>query len=420
METIPSKDLSTDNKALIAAVLSMGKGLIEFGSEVKRAEDTMNRIINSSTFLTPDEKQESYVYVTINSIFFRNGNVDVDFVNVLNREFNLDKVAKLNQLSRDYSAQKISIQKLLASIKKVLKEPAKKKFSWLAYSVLSSSVTLILNGSVLECALAAIIGLVTSQSYPFFRRYLNNKFLPEFIAAFIGGLMAALFCKFFKLDPTLLYTAAIIPMVPGIALTNGVHDTFDDYFISGPVMILESLTTLVSISLGITLVQVLPLGIQASGEIQVTTVSLAAQIIGSALCSVSFAYIIHASKSMFWPISVAGALTWIAYVEVTSLSHNSLLNTLVSVGILSLVSQYFAKRYKAPMTIFFIPSLVALVPGITMFVGLSQLGTGQTAAAITTLIGVMANLLGLTIGSIAGDEVYRLFMLVKNKVVNLS
>ena len=320
METIPSKDLSTDNKALIAAVLSMGKGLIEFGSEVKRAEDTMNRIINSSTFLTPDEKHESYVYVTINSIFFRNGNVDVDFVNVLNREFNLDKVAKLNQLSRDYSAQKISIQKLLASIKKVLKEPAKKKFSWLAYSVLSSSVTLILNGSVLECALAAIIGLVTSQ---------------------------------------------------------------------------------------------------ASGEIQVTTVSLVAQIVGSALCSVSFAYIIHASKSMFWPISVAGALTWIAYVEVTSLSHNSLLNTLVSVGILSLVSQYFAKRYKAPMTIFFIPSLVALVPGITMFVGLSQLGTGQTAAAITTLIGVMANLLGLTIGSIAGDEVYRLFMLLKNKVVNL-
>ncbi len=411
-----SSSASSDSRVLVEAVLAMGKGLIEFGSEVKRAEDTMNRIVNNSDFLTSSQKREVEVFVTINSIFFRNGEKNIDFTTITDRDFNLDKVAKLNQLSRDYADEKITIQELLTKIKHVLIADQKKHYSWVAYSLLSASITLILHGSVLECLLAAIIGLVTSQSYPFLKRYLNNKFLPEFLASFFGGLMATLFCHLFKFDPTLLYTAAIIPMVPGIGLTNGVHDTFDNYFISGPVMILESLTTLVSLSLGITLVQVLPFGLQASGKISVVSVSIVAQIIGSALCSVSFAYIINSSKRLFIPVSIAGAITWVVYVEVTSLSHSSLLNTLISVGVLSLISHFFAKRYKAPMTIFFIPSLVALVPGITMFVGLSQLGAGQTAAAIVTLISVIANLLGLTIGSIAGDELYRLLLLVKSKL----
>ncbi|WP_283679535.1 threonine/serine exporter family protein [Lentilactobacillus sp. Marseille-Q4993] len=420
MEISHSSGMPIEKQVLVAAVLAMGKGLIEFGSEVKRAEDTMNRIINNSNFLTADEKDATYVYVTINSIFFRNGGRDVDFTQIIDRDFNLDKVAKLNQLSRDYADQKVTIQELLTEINHVLIEKTPKQFSWLAYSLLSASITLILNGDAVECGLAAIIGLVTSQSYPFFKRYLNNKFLPEFLAAFIGGLMATVFCTVFKYDPTLLYTAAIIPMVPGIGLTNGVHDTFDDYFISGPVMILESLTTLISISLGITLVQVLPFGLHASGEINVVSVSFIAQIIGSAICSVSFAYIINVSRRLFVPVSIAGAITWLVYVWVTYLAHSSLLNTLISVGMLTLISQYFAKRYKAPMTIFFIPSLVALVPGITMFVGLSQLGIGQSTLAVTTFVGVIANLLGLTIGSIAGDEVYRIFLRLTGRLKGSS
>ncbi|MCD2256114.1 threonine/serine ThrE exporter family protein [Agrilactobacillus fermenti] len=386
----------------------MGKGLIEFGSELQRAEDTMNRLIACSDFLTPTEKKEMYVYVTINSIFLRKGAMNVDFVPIIERGFNLNKVVQLNQLSRDYAADQITIQQLYTQIQQVLQTREKRPYAWLAYILLSSSITLILNGSLLECGLAAIIGLMTSQSYPFFRRYLSNKFIPEFLAAFLGGLLACLFCKFYHLDPTLLYTAAIIPMVPGIVLTNGVQDTFNNYFISGPVMILESLTTLVSITLGITFVQLLPFGIMASGKIAVVTVPLSLQVLGSALCSIAFAYIIFAPKQLFLPIGIAGALTWCVYVFVTSLWQSNLLNTLLSISALSLVSRIFAKHFKAPMTIFFIPSLVALVPGITMFVGLSQFGTGRITTAVRTIIIVITNLLGLSIGSIVGEEIYKL------------
>lgn len=392
---------------LADTVLLMGKGLIESGSELKRAEDTMNRLIQNSPFLSSAEKKKTYVYVTINSIFLRQGQRNVDFVTILSHDFNLNKVVQLNQLSRDYSATKISIQQLYQRAESVLNHEEPKPFNWLAYSLLSASVTLILNGSPLECVLAALIGLVTSQSYPFLLQHLSNRFIPEFLAAFLSGLIACLFSRLFGLDSTLLYTAAIIPLVPGIRLTNGVHDTFDDYFISGPVMILESFTTLISISLGITLVQLLPFGVEASGQIDVVSVPVIAQLIGSAICSISFAYIIFAPKNFLSQIGIAGAITWWVYTITTREWNNNLLNTLISICILSLISQLLARRFKAPMTIFFIPSLVALVPGITMFVGFIELGTGQIQSAIVTLTNVVVSLLGLTIGSIAGAEIYK-------------
>lgn len=396
------------SKQLADAVLLMGKSLIESGSELKRAEDTMNRLIQNSFFLSQKEQAEMYVYVTVNSIFLRQDKNDLDFVTISKRNFDLEKISCLNQLSREYSAGFLTVSELYRKIKQAMTAKKARPHLWWAYCLLSASITLILGGSFVECLIAAGVGWGTSQSFTLLKKIVHNVFLCEICSTFVGGSIGAIFCSILKLEPTLLYIAAIIPLVPGINLTNGVHDTFDSYYISGPVMILESLTTLVSLSLGITFLQVLPFGLAASGEISLLTVPLGFQLIGSALCSVSFAYMIYAPRKLFLPIGVAGAATWYVYVLISSLTSGSLFNNLLSIGLLSIISRYFAKRWKEPMTMFFIPGLVAVVPGITLFVGLNQWIMGQSGNASHTFSNVLISLLGLSIGSLVGDELYAL------------
>lgn len=398
----------TRGQQLIATVLLMGKSLIASGSELKRAEDTMNRLIQNDPQLTPDEKEKTYVYVTINSIFLRCGAEVVDFVTIYERNFNLAKISQLNQLSREFAVGKITVLDLYARIEAVMAKNVSRRFLWLANCLLSLSITVILGGTILECLVAALVGLATSQTFWALKRVMSNNFLCQAAATFVGGAVGMAYCIMTKGDPTLLYIAAIIPLVPGINLTNGVHDTFDSYYISGPVMILESLTTLVCLSLGVTLLQLLPFGVIASGKIAVIGVPVVLQLLGGAACSLSFAYMIDAPRRLFLPIGLAGAATWWMYVFVTAHTTGALFNNLLSIALLSLLSRLFARHWKEPMTMFFIPALVAVVPGITLFVGLNQWILGESSVAAVTVSNVVISLLGLAIGSLLGDELFGL------------
>lgn len=407
--TITTAELQDQRHLLGRTILLMGKSLIEAGSELKRAEDTMNRLLQNSPFLAATEKEEMAVYVTINAIFLREKTATVDFVSIGPRDFDLTKISRLNQLSRAYSNQTLTVEELYDKTQAVVAASPQDQGAWWAYCLLSSSITLILGGSLLACVVAAFIGLVMRQAFFSLKKIISNVFLLEVCATFVAGLLAAIFCNVTQQDPTLLYIAAIIPRVPGINLTNGVHDTFDKYYISGPVMILESLTSLVSLSLGIVFLQFLPFAPVASGQIIFTSVPLLWQIVGSAFCSIAFAVIIHAPKHLFAAIGLAGVVTWCSYVAISGAVAGNLLNNLLSISLLSIVSQLLARRCKEPMTMFFIPALVAVVPGITLFVGLNQWFTGTMTAASLTFSNVLLSLLALAMGSLLGDELYAIF-----------
>ena len=394
---------------LMATVLLMGKSLIASGSELKRAEDTMNRLIQNDRQLTAVEKSKTYVYVTINSIFLRCGAETVDFVTIYERNFNLAKISQLNQLSREYARGELNVVSLRERVEQVMAEKVGHRLMWVAYCLLSLSITVILGGTALECVVATLVGLTTSQAYRGLQHVMSNNFLCQAGATFAGGAVGLAYCLATGADPTLLYIAAIIPLVPGINLTNGVHDTFDSYYISGPVMILESLTTLVCLSLGVTLLQLLPFGVVASGKIAFTGVPVVWQLLGGALCSLSFAYMIEAPRRLFLPIGLAGVATWWMYVLVTAHTTGALFNNLLSIALLSLLSRLFARHWKEPMTMFFIPALVAVVPGITLFVGLNQWILGESSVAAVTVSNVVISLLGLAIGSLVGDELFGLW-----------
>ncbi|MBS7578238.1 MULTISPECIES: threonine/serine exporter family protein [unclassified Enterococcus] len=392
----------------------LGRELMTSGAELKRVEDTLARLVKNSAFLTNDEKLAFDIQVTINSIFLRSDRQVVDFVTITNRNYDLQRISELNQLSREYAQQNISISELQLMIEKKKKSVVRYSKNWLAYALLSASLITILGGSFIQIVLAALVGILTNQIFLFLQNnIINNIFLSEICATFFSGGIGALIGTFFHLDPTLIYIATIIPLVPGILLTNGFHDLLEGYYVSGPIMILESLTTLASLSIGVTLVSMIPFVPMGSGYLMITKVPLIIHIFGSMICSIAFGVTVNTKRELFLPIGVAGAFTWCTYVLSLMIIDNSFINSFLCIVVLSLISHYFAKKFRVPLTMFFVPALVAVVPGITLFLEFDQWIITNKFDTQAILGNILFSLIGMACGSLVGDEIFKLLFKIR-------
>ncbi|MCH4168900.1 MAG: threonine/serine exporter family protein [Streptococcaceae bacterium] len=392
----------------------LGSNLMTSGAELKRVEDTLARLVNNSSFLSADEKSAFDIQVTVNSIFLRSDRQVVDFVTITTRSYDLQRISELNQLSRAYANQNISISELRLLIHKNENTSFKDSNNWLAYALLSASLIAILGGSIIEIFISALVGIMTNQIFLLLQvKVINNFFLSEICATFVSGGIGALIGTFYQLDPTLIYIATIIPLVPGILLTNGFHDLLDGYYVSGPIMILESLSTLASLSIGVTIVSMIPFIPMGSGNLMIAKVPLIIHVLGSMICSISFGVTVNTKRKLILPIGIAGAFTWCTYVVSLTRLNNSFMNSFLCIAILSLISHYFAKRYREPLTMFFVPALVAVVPGITLFLEFDQWILTNRFDTQAILSNVLFSLIGMACGSLVGDELFHILFNIR-------
>jgi uncharacterized membrane protein YjjB (DUF3815 family) len=71
-------------------------------------------------------------------------------------------------------------------------------------------------------------------------------------------------------------------------------------------------------------------------------------------------------KNLIWA-GICGASGWTAYQSVASLSDSKILAVFTAAIVISLLSEIMAKILKTPATVFYIPSLFPIVPGISAY-----------------------------------------------------
>ncbi len=403
-----NKNIQTvlDRELLAQTVLLVGKQLIESGAEMNRAEDTMVRIINN-TAISNDCDIQFDLQVTMHAIFIKIENKYVDFVSIRERHFNIGQVIKLNQLSRDYANNVISLENLLTKSKKSIKPNKENIFLLLAISTLSASIAAIFTGTVLYIVVSLFLGFLSYVIQCFYANKTNNTFLFNLIVSFIGGLFITITCRFFQLNSEIMNICFVVSMVPGIRLTLGFQDIISNYPISGFVTILESIFNLVALSLGVSAPSLIIGNISYSTVINIVSVPLIIQILGGFCSAVSFAYIIFIPKKYYISVGIVGTLTWVTFVLIVYLTRNYFVANILSAIVLNVLSLYFARIERTPFTVFGIPALVAIVPGITVIEAANEIITGQTTMAIHSLSITGVSLIGIFIGSLIGNNIFK-------------
>ncbi|WP_294879449.1 threonine/serine exporter family protein [uncultured Lactobacillus sp.] len=240
---------------LLDTCLTAGELMIEGGSEMYRVEDTMLRIAKSAG--EPDPR----VFVVPTGVFMSldHGNYCQSIL-VHERNINLELVDRINSLSRAFADKKITLQEVKREVDKIAHGGFPTFPLWLqtiGAAVLSATLMVMFmnNYDWVDFPAAAIVGAIGFLSFYYFKRFTNVKFLAELVAALVMTAVAAGLVNLFpKMIIDNILTGALMPLVPGLALTNALRDLFKGDILSGMAKICEALLTAFALGGGVGIV----------------------------------------------------------------------------------------------------------------------------------------------------------------------
>lgn len=240
---------------LLDTCLTAGELMIEGGSEMYRVEDTMLRIAKSAG--EPDPR----VFVVPTGVFMSldHGNYCQSIL-VHERNINLELVDRINSLSRAFADKKITLQEVKREVDKIAHGGFPTFPLWLqtiGAAVLSATLMVMFmnNYDWVDFPGAALVGAIGFLSFYYFKRFTNVKFLAELVAALVMTVVAAGLVNLFpKMIIDNILTGALMPLVPGLALTNALRDLFKGDILSGMAKICEALLTAFALGGGVGIV----------------------------------------------------------------------------------------------------------------------------------------------------------------------
>lgn len=237
---------------IVDMCLLAGKIMLQSGGETYRVEDTMTRIANAYGIYG------SHCFVTPTGIIFSIDGVEpTKLVRIVERSTDLKKVTVINSISRKIASGELQLDEAYQKLKEA--EKADYKFPiWIqiaAASIASGCFLIMFQGQWKDFIPALITGGLGYSSLLYFHRLVQIRFFAEFLSSFIMGLVSALFVKIgigTELDKIII--GSVMPLVPGLLITNAVRDLMAGHLVSGLSKGAEAFLTAFAIGAGIAVV----------------------------------------------------------------------------------------------------------------------------------------------------------------------
>lgn len=243
-----------DVKKLIKLALLAGKIMLQNGGETYRVEDTMKRICYSRTNVSNIE-----TFVTQTGMFLSLEYEDEMFSylnRIPNTSINLSKIHLINQFSRNFVCNDISLDKGIEIIEKIDRENNYNK----SLKVLSGSLTslffcLLFGGNFKDAMSSFFLSIIVLLILEQFARINLSFFINNFIGAFLISLLAYN-CIRLNLGDNLdkIIIGSIMHLVPGVAITNAIRDTMSGDYLAGISRGTEAMFSALSIAFGVGIV----------------------------------------------------------------------------------------------------------------------------------------------------------------------
>ncbi|WP_110113592.1 threonine/serine exporter family protein [Bacillus sp. CGMCC 1.16541] len=237
---------------IIEVCLLAGKIMLESGAETGRVEDTMTRIAASFGI------NDAHSYVTPTGIVFSaNGMAPAKLIRISERTTDLRKVTLVNSISRNISGGQVSLQEahqLLEEIKdRNLMFPIWVQIA--AASISSGCFLIMFDGLWQDFIPAMIAGGIGFSCLLYLHYIVQIKFFAEFSASLVIGFLSFLFIQVgigHELDKIII--GSVMPLVPGLLITNAVRDLMSGHLVSGISKGAEAFLTASAIGSGIAVV----------------------------------------------------------------------------------------------------------------------------------------------------------------------
>ena len=236
----------------INCFLLAGRIMIESGAETYRVEDTMLRMARSQNM------GDAQSYVTPTGIIFSLGKTQpTRITSISSRITDLHRIVLVNNISRKLTSQMITLEQAYDELKKIQNTNYFLPIiiQVLAASIASSCFLLLYNGVWTDVPAAFIAGGLGLYVATVIHQMTRVKFFSEFSAAVSVGLVALFAVNLgFGAEIDKIIIGSVMPLVPGLLITNAVRDLMAGHFTAGMAKGAEAFLTAFAIGSGIALI----------------------------------------------------------------------------------------------------------------------------------------------------------------------
>lgn len=240
------------NKVMEICLLA-GEIMLKYGAETYRVEETMERMAVAKKL------KEVHSYVTPTGIFFSFKSLEKvgersRIIRIDERMVDLNKVTLVNDLARRFVNGEIALELAEKELRRI--DQGKMHYPMflqhIGAGIAGGSFAILFGGDLIDFIPAFIAGALVNVCLVFLQIKLQVKFIAELISAFIGGVSSiVLFNLGLGLHLDQVIIGALMPLFPGLPLTNAVRDIMAGDLISGVGRGAEALLTALSIATGI-------------------------------------------------------------------------------------------------------------------------------------------------------------------------
>ncbi len=358
-------DENVSVEKLLKVIRMISQIMLESGAEAYRIEGTCDFICRSYGISEVDSiATPTGIYITISPP--NKGNRTV-ISRIKNRSIDLSKLNDVNSISRLITSKQITLDEAINRLNDLKNNIniEKRPFYFIYEGIAAAFFTLLFRGGFIEFILALLTGIIVQYNTSKLKNLDSHQFFIGFFGAAIISSIAILTTHFLKMgDYNKVIVGGIMPLLPGLSMTNAIRDTMRGDLVSGVVRAAEAILVATSLAAGAGVIISIAysLGLLIWKEVNFMIIDL----ICSFIATWFFALVMNAPKKSLFFSSLIASMGYFVYSVCLNLNQQ-LIGFFLGTLIISLLGELCARKIKMPATIFIFPAVVPIVPGLGLY-----------------------------------------------------
>lgn len=330
------------------------------------------------------------------------------------RTLDFTRLAAVDRLTRRIRREVVPPEEAHAALDEITSAPHPYN-RWVAtagWAVLAASIALLLGGGILVAATSCVATAAIDRT----NRALNYRDLPSFFQAMVGGAIAtipaillATFALHIEANPSIIVAAGITVLLSGLQLVGAVEDAITGAPITASARMLEVMMMTGGIIAGVALALKAadllhavapPIDISSSTQ---SINNLPMKVLAGAVASLTFALACYAERRALAAAGMSGASATVCYLLVQQSGFGPVVSSGVAACVVGLAGGLMARRALTPPLVVAVAGITPLLPGLTVYRGLSALLNGHQLVGLNQLLAAFGVGCALAAGVTLGE-----------------
>lgn len=236
---------------LMDTAIKVGEIMLSHGAEAHRVEDTVYRILKTAGLQTTE------VFVIMTGLFATLSDPSMETITITKRvRFkgnNLKQICYANEISRKFCNGEITLEQAYEMTMRGYQWEYTHMMAIVGKMMVVTTFPLLVGGTLTDCGVAFLMSIIVGGSIYWADKTHIHPFLRDLGISFLAAIafVGLDWLLPFRISQDAIIIACIMPLVPGVAITNAIRDTLNGDYVSGAARALEAFIKALAIALGV-------------------------------------------------------------------------------------------------------------------------------------------------------------------------